>query len=927
NIHLSASILPLKNLSKEKIAKNCILALQGGASSIHIDYAPELSKGKGILEKGSEITESFFTPKLVRFIKKFGNKKGIKVEINVHLMCHRPSVDFLVEWASSGADAILVHWEAFKDKNELINALKEVNKTSNVGISIRPDVNFNSFYKFVKVHGSMLKIVSVCGTYPCLGGQQLAYHILDYVKKLKELRSEKNFNYKITVDGGLKAGATLVAIIGSGADVVTAGSAIFGDGKQDLTKISEAISNLMTFQKLSDSHICATIAEKIKSMRNNKKGKLWIAVEGYHGGGKTYFTKILQEYLIAVGLEPVLLPLDISWTDRSFRAKLKEEAYNARKFGKDHFYFNSLSQKPVPAHWRKKHSDKVIIALEKRLGKVVIEDCYQFNERGDTNGKLVLHLTHNSVVIVEGVYVSATKKKKWDLKIYLETDKELAKQAAMIRDEKKVFRPREETKMLYEDVYERSYDEYQKKYKPTESADILIENNPKDISKGLYIQRILDSKYPIFLLECTNKNCRAHYSSCRIPSCPLCGNDLQSTIVGNVNFLKSINKKIKSMWRYKALLPIKDENIVSDGEGNTPLIYLEKASKALGVHIWAKLETVNPTGTFKDREGSYVISLSKQYRQQNVVMQSTGNTAISVTYYAGLAGIKSWCFIPSISTYKLLMPSKKLENKIIAVKGHPIDVKEVAEKFAAEFDFPKISPFYERCEANATIGYEIGEAILKKKVPKIRYLNGGNFDFYVQTISAGMGAIGFYYAMERLNKWTKGRIKIPKILAVEISEFAPIHYAIERDLEQVGDEVATPHFPDKPLFEPTLWTTNIKKYYPYLRKIIKGSQGFLVIVKPEEVLEIVDKYGIRNELLEKGFVLSDTEKATFIGFAGLVKKILSGDVPKGSSVLIMITGKGMKSSFALFKPDFEVDPKLHTSRDIFNALELTRCKT
>lgn len=139
----------------------------------------------------------------------------------------------------------------------------------------------------------------------------------------------------------------------------------------------------------------------------------------------------------------------------------------------------------------------------------------------------------------------------------------------------------------------------------------------------------------------------------------------------------------------------------------------------MGVHIWFKVESVNPTGTFKDREGSYVVSLSKQYSQQNVVMKSTGNTAISVTYYAGLAGLPSWCFIPSISTYKLLMPGKKRQNRIIAVKGHPIDVKDIAEKFASEYSFPKISPFYERCEANATIGYEVGEALLKKKIPNI----------------------------------------------------------------------------------------------------------------------------------------------------------------------------------------------------------------
>lgn len=104
-------------------------------------------------------------------------------------------------------------------------------------------------------------------------------------------------------------------------------------------------------------------------------------------------------------------------------------------------------------------------------------------------------------------------------------------------------------------------------------------------------------------------------------------------------------------------------------------------------------------------------------------------------------------------------------------------------------------------------------------------------------------------------------------------------------------------------------------------QIIKGSNGFLALVTSEEVLDAEKKFCIRDELLEKGFKLSKTENATFIGFAGLVKKVLSGEVPKGSAVLLMLTGKGIRRNFSLYKPDLETEPKLHESKYIFDALK------
>ncbi|MFA5287595.1 MAG: pyridoxal-phosphate dependent enzyme, partial [Candidatus Omnitrophota bacterium] len=369
-------------------------------------------------------------------------------------------------------------------------------------------------------------------------------------------------------------------------------------------------------------------------------------------------------------------------------------------------------------------------------------------------------------------------------------------------------------------------------------------------------------------------------------------------------------------------MPIDPTCIVSDSEGNTPVVYLPGVSKALGIHLWVKLEIVNPTGTFKDREASYVLSSSRQHNQENIVMQSTGNTAIAITHYAGLAGIPSWAFIPETSNYKLLMPKKSDSSRIVAVNGHPIDFKCMAEDFALRYGFPKVSPFYERCEANATQGYEIGEMLLRGRLPQQEILRGRSFDYYVQTIAAGMGPIGYYLAMQRMQKWTNGRIKVPRVIVTEITEFAPIQQAWDQQLERVGPEVATPYFPDGPLFEPTLWTTNIAAYYPHLRKMLLDTNGDMLAVSPRETQQAAMRYEILRELENMGYKFTETENASFVGFAGLAKMVEDGKIPKGSKAILMLTGKGQRQNFILEKPDFTADPGVHKPRDIVEALPI-----
>ena len=393
--------------------------------------------------------------------------------------------------------------------------------------------------------------------------------------------------------------------------------------------------------------------------------------------------------------------------------------------------------------------------------------------------------------------------------------------------------------------------------------------------------------------------CEREYPALKeLKACPICGKDLEFVAKGDVDFLGSILSDRTDVWRYAPLLPLSFDQMFSVGVGNTPILYLPELSEQLGVKLYVKLESENPTGTFKDREAAFVIGRARAAGFDNVVMQSTGNTGVAISYHAGLAGLNSYFFAPARSAYKLLGPPLPKGNKIILVQGDPVDVKNLATRFAETHQFPKISPFHQRSEANVTEAYEIGEAILRGEIPPI--------DFCLHTISAGMGPVGLYLGGERMSQWTGGKIRPPKIVAVQISEFAPAQKAWEEGLESVGTEAETPTYATDTPFEPTLHTTNIASYYPHIRKSIKGSQGILTVVTPALVQKHSGEF--REALLKQGYTLTETEKASDIAFAGLMQQLENGTMTPGSTVLLIVTGKGVKPDHVLLEPDAIIPP-------------------
>ena len=111
---------------------------------------------------------------------------------------------------------------------------------------------------------------------------------------------------------------------------------------------------------------------------------------------------------------------------------------------------------------------------------------------------------------------------------------------------------------------------------------------------------------------------------------------------------ESLATRRSDMWRYREVLPVeRDENIVSLGEGWTPLIKVARLGAEVGVNdLYIKDESQNPTGSFKARGMAAAVSMAKELGATRLAVPSAGNAAGALAAYAARAGLEAFIFMP-----------------------------------------------------------------------------------------------------------------------------------------------------------------------------------------------------------------------------------------------------------------------------------------
>src|SRR5205823_6756888 len=124
-----------------------------------------------------------------------------------------------------------------------------------------------------------------------------------------------------------------------------------------------------------------------------------------------------------------------------------------------------------------------------------------------------------------------------------------------------------------------------------------------------------------------------------------------------------------TIWRYADLLPASDRSPVNLGAGFTPLVRADRLAAELGLgELWVKNDTLNPTGSFKDRVVSVALTKARELGFKVAACASTGNLANSVAAHAARAGMRHYVFIPAnLERGKVLM-SAVYGHNLIAVE-------------------------------------------------------------------------------------------------------------------------------------------------------------------------------------------------------------------------------------------------------------------
>ncbi|MBI2534058.1 MAG: threonine synthase [Deltaproteobacteria bacterium] len=229
----------------------------------------------------------------------------------------------------------------------------------------------------------------------------------------------------------------------------------------------------------------------------------------------------------------------------------------------------------------------------------------------------------------------------------------------------------------------------------------------------------------------------------------------------------SLEGRVASLWRYRELLPLQDDaNLVTLGEGYTPLLHAKRLGAELGLQrLWIKDEAQNPTGSFKDRGLSLAISRAKELGVKKAAIPSAGNAGGSFAAYAARAGIEAHVFMPRDTPMANQIEVQQYDAKLTLVDGLITDCgRIIAEKktTAGWFDVSTLREPY-RVEGKKTMGYEIAEQLDWHLPDVIIYPTGG-----------GTGLIGMWKGFNELEELGWIDRKRPRMVSVQASGCAPI---------------------------------------------------------------------------------------------------------------------------------------------------------
>ena len=329
------------------------------------------------------------------------------------------------------------------------------------------------------------------------------------------------------------------------------------------------------------------------------------------------------------------------------------------------------------------------------------------------------------------------------------------------------------------------------------------------------------------------------------------------------------------MWQglihhYRSYLPVSDTTpIVSLCEGNTPLIPLDNLAKKLNIPIrwFAKFEGLNPTGSFKDRGMTLVVSRAIALGATALIEDSSGNAGASTGAYAARAGLQATVYVPAAAPPAKIRQIAATGATVIPVRGRREQVTEAAIAAcagnSAYYVGHNLNPFFSW--GMTTFAFEL-----------IEDLGGVLPDHIIMPSGGGSLYVGNWRG---LRLWLGADARLPRLHLVQPDACCPIVAAqavgASRAVAiQRGSTIAGGAEIEHPARDGSMLLA------------LNDTNGVAVSVGDDAIRRERERLAILEGI--------DLEPTSALALAGLAKLVKLGVIGTGESVLIAMTGTGLK---------------------------------
>ncbi len=376
-------------------------------------------------------------------------------------------------------------------------------------------------------------------------------------------------------------------------------------------------------------------------------------------------------------------------------------------------------------------------------------------------------------------------------------------------------------------------------------------------------------------LECTSCG-KSHSHTQAIRTCPNCGKVLFARY-DLPSLKREVNREVfkgrrSDMWRFYEIMPVLEEgNVVSLGEGGTPLLHAKNLGRKLGLkNLYIKDEGLNPTGSFKARGISAAVSKAKEVGQTRLTMPTAGNAGGALAAYAARGGLEAHVFMPKDAPEANKKECQVLGSNLTLVDGLIGDAGRLSQEKAQKeglFDISTLREPY-RAEGKKTMALELAMDLGWRTPDAIIYPTGG-----------GTGIVGMWKAFEELRELGWIDSPQPKFVSVQAEGCQPIVKAFHE-----GSNESEP-WPNASTEAAGLRVPSVFADYIILR-VLRETGGTAIAVSDSDMVKAMSEMGAAE-----GVFACPEGAATLVG----LKRLLDQSFFQGSeTIILMNTGSGLK---------------------------------